>query len=76
MPGIKNKLKDLAMNVRNPAWLCFVWFGMTAGISLLEAPASIAHAAYATSELTKLLLLLILGFRSMRIFSREAGHGS
>ena len=74
MPGINRKLKELASNAMNPAWLCFVWFGMTAGISLLEAPPSIAHAAYATTELTKLLLLLMLGFRSMRIFSRQAGH--
>ncbi len=158
MPGIKNKLKDLAMNVRNPAWLCFVWFGMTAGISLLEAPIkftaptltrpialdvgrvvfealnkaelvalilllvlvrlsgkarelwgycavivlimmaqsvwllpllssradlivsgiepapSIAHAAYAVTELSKLLLLLVLGFRSMRIFGLQGKH--
>jgi hypothetical protein len=158
MPGINSKLKELAKNAMNPAWLCFVWFGMTAGISLLEAPVkflaptltrpialdvgrvvfqalnkaelvalimllilvrlsgkarelwalsalivvimitqsawllpllssraelivsgvepppSIAHAAYATTELTKLLLLLMLGFRSMRIFSRQAGH--
>jgi len=158
MPGIKNKLKELAVNVRNPAWLCFVWFGMTAGISLLETPIkftaptltrrvaldvgrvvfealnkaelvalilllilvrlsgkarelwgycavialivmaqsvwllpvlssrsdlivsgiepapSIAHAAYAISELTKLLLLLVLGFRSMRIFGLQGDH--
>ena len=82
MPGIRNKLKELASNVRNPAWLCFVWFGMTAGISLLEAPVksgiepapSIAHAAYAITELTKLLLLLVLGFRSMRIFGLQGDH--
>lgn len=24
--------------VRSPAWICFVWFGMTAGISLLATP--------------------------------------
>ena len=24
--------------LRNPGWVAFVWFGMTAGISLLEAP--------------------------------------
>lgn len=23
---------------RNPAWICFVWFGMTAGVSLLATP--------------------------------------
>jgi len=146
---MSNKLKELGKIARNPGWVCFVWFGMTAGISLLEAPVkfsaptltrpvaldvgrvvfealntaelvaliillllvrlsgkarelwaycaaitlivmvqsiwllpllssraelivagtepapSIAHAAYATTELLKLLLLLILGFHSM-----------
>lgn len=146
---MSKKLKDLKKIVVQPGWLCFVWFGMTAGISLLETPIkfsaptlsrpvaldvgrvvfqalnkaelvalvmllllvrlsgkarelwaycaaivvivmlqstwllpllssraelivagtepapSIAHAAYATTELLKLALLLILGFRSM-----------
>lgn len=146
---MSNKLKELGRIARNPGWLCFVWFGMTAGISLLETPVkfsaptltrpvaldvgrvvfealnkaelvaliillllvrlsgkarelwaycaaiilivmvqsvwllpllssraelivagtepapSIVHAAYATTELLKLLLLLMLGFRSM-----------
>lgn len=31
-------LKELSASIMNPAWLCFVWFGMTAGISLLESP--------------------------------------
>ncbi len=146
---MSKKLKDLKKIVVQPGWLCFVWFGMTAGISLLETPVkfsaptlsrpvaldvgrvvfqalnkaelvalvmllllvrlsgkarelwaycaaivvivmlqstwllpllssraelivagtepapSIAHAAYATTEMLKLALLLILGFRSM-----------
>ena len=24
--------------IRNPAWICFTWFGMTAGVSLLATP--------------------------------------
>lgn len=24
--------------LRNPAWVCFIWFGMTAGVSLLATP--------------------------------------
>ncbi len=32
------KLKALARPLREPAWLAFVWFGLTAGISLLETP--------------------------------------
>lgn len=35
---MSNKLKELGKIAKNPGWLCFVWFGMTAGISLLEAP--------------------------------------
>jgi len=31
-------LKDLAHKVLNPSWVAFAWFGLTAGISLLEAP--------------------------------------
>lgn len=38
MPPIPGRLKAALEQVRNPAWVCFVWFGLTAGISLLEAP--------------------------------------
>jgi hypothetical protein len=38
MYRITATLKDLSTTIMNPAWLCFVWFGMTAGISLLESP--------------------------------------
>lgn len=38
MPVNGPLLKGLWAGIRNPAWLCFVWFGLTAGISLLEAP--------------------------------------
>jgi len=60
----------------NPAWLCFVWFGMTAAISLLESPARFAAPALSReaaldlgrvvfsalnrAELVALVLLLIL----------------
>lgn len=30
-----NKLKIILLN---PAWVCFTWFGMTAGVSLLATP--------------------------------------
>ena len=30
--------------LRNPAWIAFTWFGMTAGISLLATPARFAAA--------------------------------
>ena len=38
MPVNRPLPKALWARARNPAWLCFVWFGLTAGISLLEAP--------------------------------------
>lgn len=76
MPGISNKLKVLGQNIRNPAWLCFVWFGMTAGISLLAAPirftastitrpialdvGEVVFQALNKAELVALILLLVL----------------
>jgi hypothetical protein len=39
MPVNKAALKALGRAIANPAWPCFAWFGMTAGISLLESPA-------------------------------------
>ena len=38
MPVNGSLLKALWTGIRNPAWLCFVWFVLTAGISLLEGP--------------------------------------
>ena len=32
---ISNRIRDV---LSNPAWICFTWFGMTAGISLLATP--------------------------------------
>ncbi|HEX9853600.1 MAG TPA: hypothetical protein VGA68_11320 [Woeseiaceae bacterium] len=42
MPVNTASLKALGRAVTNPAWPCFVWFGMTASISLLESPARIS----------------------------------
>ncbi len=39
MPVNKAALKAFGRAIGNPAWPCFAWFGMTAGISLLESPA-------------------------------------
>ena len=39
---MSNKLNDLVKIARNPGWVCFVWFGMTAGISLLATPVKFA----------------------------------
>jgi high-affinity Fe2+/Pb2+ permease len=71
-----NILGNIREAIRNPGWLCFVWFGMTAGISLLEAPVKfttpsltrevaldvgrVVFAALNKVELVALILLLIL----------------
>ena len=38
MPLNSPRLKGLQHSLVNPSWLAFVWFGVTAGISLLETP--------------------------------------
>ena len=76
MPVIVQKLKAVGRFVREPAWLAFVWFGLTAGISLLEAPVKftaptitreialdvgrVVFQALNQVELILLILLLIL----------------
>jgi hypothetical protein len=62
--------------VRNPAWVCFTWFGMTAGISLLATPlrftastitrpialdvGQVVFAALNKAELMALVILMIV----------------
>ena len=38
MPLKHSSQKRLLDAIRNPAWICLVWFGMTAGVSLLATP--------------------------------------
>lgn len=45
MPANKMWLKALGRAAGHPAWLCFTWFGLTAGISLLESPARFTASA-------------------------------
>ena len=68
--------KDLLQELKNPAYVCFIWFGMTAGISLLEAPVKftapsitrpvaldvgrVVFAALNKAELVALIVLLIV----------------
>ena len=70
------RLKEVAKAAKNPAWLCFVWFGMTGAISLLEAPVKftaplltrpvaldvgrVVFQALNQAELVALIVLLIL----------------
>jgi hypothetical protein len=76
MPDVGKTLKQFAGSLRNPAWLSFVWFGMSAGISLLETPVRftaptitreialdvgrVVFAALNKAEFIALILLLIL----------------
>ncbi len=76
MPFIRDRLEPYLRIARNPGWICFVWFGMTAGISLLEAPVKftapelsriaaldvgrVVFAALNKAELVALVLVLIL----------------
>lgn len=76
MPVNRAGLKNLQRKVLNPSWLAFVWLGVTAGISLLEAPVKFQAAtltrpaaldvgrvvfeALNRVELVLLVLLLIL----------------
>jgi hypothetical protein len=69
-------LKGLGSSIRNPAWLCFLWLGMTAGISFIAIPAlftapavtrpialdaaRVVFEALGRAELVALVLLLIL----------------
>lgn len=62
--------------VRNPAWLCFTWLGMTAGISLLATPVRfsagtvtrpvaldvgrVVFAALNKAEFVALIILLVM----------------
>lgn len=68
--------KELSRALRNPAYVCFIWFGMTAGVSLLATPVRftaplitrpvaldigrVVFAALNKAELIALLILLIV----------------
>ena len=69
-------LKGFGRSILNPAWLCFLWLGMTAGISFIAIPelftapavtrpialdaARVVFNALGRAELVALVLLLIL----------------
>ncbi len=68
--------KELSRALKNPAYVCFIWFGMTAGVSLLATPirftaplitrpvaldvGRVVFAALNKAELIALLILLII----------------
>lgn len=76
MSAMNDVLRAAKATLSSPAWLCFTWFGMTAGVSVLATPARfsaelitrpIAFDVTATvfavlnkAELIALILLLII----------------
>ncbi len=76
--------RTLARAVGNPAWVCFLWFGMTAGIVLLATPlrftaqsitrpvaldvGRVVFTALNRAELVALIVLLIV----VRVSGRAA----
>jgi hypothetical protein len=69
-------LKDIIAGLKNPAWICFLWAGLTVGISFVAVPeiftaplvarpqalaaASVVFAALSRAELVALVMLLII----------------
>jgi len=78
--------------ISNPAWICLIWFGMTAGVSLLATPirfsaptitrvialdvGQVVFAALSKAEFVALILLLIVVRVSDRARSLWAGCGA
>lgn len=76
MSRISATRKVVLNALRNPAWVCFTWFGMTGAISLLESPARfnvpglsrplaldvgrVVFSALNKAELAALVLLLVV----------------
>ncbi len=76
MPPEPASRKRFLNLVRNPAWVCLVWFGMTAGVSLLATPVrfsaptitreialdvgQVVFAALNKAEFVALIIMLIL----------------
>ena len=76
MPLKQGSRKWFLAVMRNPAWICLIWFGMTAGVSLLATPVrfsaptitrpialdvgQVVFAALNKAEFVALILLLIV----------------
>jgi len=76
MPLKSASRKRILAVIRNPAWVCLIWFGMTAGVSLLATPlrfsaatitrpialdvGQVVFAALNKAEFVALIILLIL----------------
>ena len=78
--------------MQNPAWICLIWFGMTAGVSLLATSArfsaptitrpialdvgQVVFAALNKAEFVALILLLIVVLLSDKAKALWAGCGA
>ncbi len=78
--------------IRNPAWVCLIWFGMTAGVSLLATPVrfsastitrpvaldvgQVVFAALNKAEFVALIILLVLVRVSGKARELWAGCGA
>jgi hypothetical protein len=76
MPLNSLSRKRILAVIRNPAWVCLIWFGMTAGVSLLATPlrfsaatitrpialdvGQVVFAGLNKAEFVALIILLIL----------------
>ncbi len=92
MPLKQGSRKWFLAVMRNPAWICLIWFGMTAGVSLLATPVrfsaptitrpialdvgQVVFAALNKAEFVALILLLIVVRVSDRAKSLWAGCGA
>ena len=92
MPLKQRSRKWFLAVMRNPAWICLIWFGMTAGVSLLATPVrfsaptitrpialdvgQVVFAALNKAEFVALILLLIVVRVSDRAKSLWAGCGA
>ena len=92
MPAKSASRKRILAVVRNPAWVCLVWFGMTAGVSLLATPlrfsaatitrpialdvGRVVFAALNKAEFVALIILLVLVRVSGKAKELWAGCGA
>ena len=92
MPLKQASRKWFLAAIRNPAWVCLIWFGMTAGVSLLATPVrfsastitrpvaldvgQVVFAALNKAEFVALIILLVLVRVSGKARELWAGCGA
>ena len=92
MPLKQASRKWFLTAIRNPAWVCLIWFGMTAGVSLLATPVrfsastitrpvaldvgQVVFAALNKAEFVALIILLVLVRVSGKARELWAGCGA